>query len=88
MESLCNSCANVRKVVSGTGSTFLLCQLSHTDGRFPKYPPQPVGRCDGYLERSNGGDDSVARDESRKQQEPPQSGAAAGALFPFGFAAA
>ena len=50
METLCKSCGHVREVVSGTGSTFLLCQLSQTDKRFPKYPPQPVIRCDGYEE--------------------------------------
>jgi hypothetical protein len=51
MNSLCHTCTNVRKVVSGTGSTFLLCQLSHANKRFPKYPPQPVFRCDGYEEK-------------------------------------
>ena len=48
MESLCKSCVNVREVVSGTGSTFTLCRLAQTDKQFPKYPPQPVVRCDGY----------------------------------------
>jgi hypothetical protein len=48
MESLCKSCVNVREVVSGTGSTFMLCRLAQTDKRFSKYPPQPVVRCDGY----------------------------------------
>jgi len=48
METLCSTCSNVREVVSGKGSTFLLCRLSQTDKRFPKYPPQPVVRCDGY----------------------------------------
>ena len=51
MESLCRTCSNVRKVVSGTGSTFLLCKLYQSDERFPKYPPQPVVRCDGYAEK-------------------------------------
>ena len=51
MESLCKSCLNVREVVSGTGSTFLLCRLSQTDKRFPKYPPQPVVRCDGHKDK-------------------------------------
>ena len=50
MESLCVSCSSVRKVVSGTGSIFFLCELSKTDRRFSKYPPQPVVRCDGYLD--------------------------------------
>lgn len=49
MLTLCGSCAYVREVVSGTGSTFLLCKLSQKDGRFSRYPPQPVVRCDGYM---------------------------------------
>ena len=48
MESLCRACANFREVISGTGSTFLLCELSQSDKRFQKYPPQPIVRCDGY----------------------------------------
>ncbi|MGQ0813615.1 MAG: hypothetical protein ACT4O1_04040 [Gemmatimonadota bacterium] len=31
------------------GSRFLLCELSKTDPRFPKYPPLPVLRCAGYV---------------------------------------
>ena len=54
MESLCKSCLKVREVVSGTGSKFLLCRLSKTDKRFPKYPPQPVVRCDGYEDKRSG----------------------------------
>ena len=54
MESLCKSCLNVREVVSGTGSKFLLCRFSKTDKRFPKHPPQPVVRCDGYQEKRSG----------------------------------
>ena len=48
MRSLCETCANVREVVTPRGSRFLLCQLSGTDPTFPKYPAQPVMRCDGY----------------------------------------
>ena len=48
--SLCETCAHRREVVSGKGSRFLMCQLSQTDRRFPKYPPQPVIRCAGYDE--------------------------------------
>jgi hypothetical protein len=35
------------------GSRFLLCELSKTDARYPRYPPLPVVRCDGFedLER-------------------------------------
>ena len=46
--SLCQTCAHKQDVVSGKGSRFLLCRLSQTDRRFPKYPPQPVVRCAGY----------------------------------------
>ena len=46
--SLCETCAWVREVVTPKGSRFLLCRLSHTDPAYPKYPPQPVVRCDGY----------------------------------------
>ena len=48
MRSLCETCARVREVVTPKGSRFLLCQLSTTDTAYPKYPPQPVVRCDGY----------------------------------------
>jgi hypothetical protein len=49
--SLCETCAHLREVMSGRGSRFLLCLLSRTDGRYPKYPPQPVLRCSGYEPR-------------------------------------
>lgn len=48
MRSLCETCARVREVITPKGSRFLLCELSRTDPAFPKYPPQPVGRCAGY----------------------------------------
>jgi hypothetical protein len=47
--SLCKTCIRAREIVSGKGSRFLLCELSQSDSRFPKYPPQPVNRCDGYV---------------------------------------
>jgi hypothetical protein len=46
--SLCETCAWVREVVTPKGSRFLLCRLSQTDPAYPKYPPQPVVRCEGY----------------------------------------
>jgi hypothetical protein len=46
--SLCETCAWMREVVTPKGSRFLLCQLSQTDSAYPKYPRQPVVRCDGY----------------------------------------
>ena len=48
MRSLCETCDSMREVVTPKGSRFLLCQLSGTDRAYPKYPPQPVVRCDGY----------------------------------------
>jgi hypothetical protein len=47
-QSLCIACRHMQEVVSGKGSRFLLCRLSQTDRRFPKYPPQPVIRCAGH----------------------------------------
>ena len=51
MQSLCETCRNVREVCTAR-SRFLLCELSVTNAAFPKYPPQPVLRCDGYQSRS------------------------------------
>ncbi len=45
--SLCESCRHVREVRTAR-SRFLLCELSLTLAQFPKYPRQPVLRCDGY----------------------------------------
>lgn len=49
--SLCEACAWMREVVTPKGSRFLLCQLSVSNPDYPKYPPQPVIRCDGYLKK-------------------------------------
>jgi hypothetical protein len=43
----------------------LLCGLSFTDADYPKYPPQPVVRCDGYRPRSD-----AAEGESGVGAEP------------------
>jgi len=45
---LCASCLHARSLESAKGSQFLLCQLSQTDSRFPKYPRLPVLNCSGY----------------------------------------
>ena len=47
MPSLCETCETVREVRTAR-SRFLLCELSFTTAAYPKYPPQPVVRCDGY----------------------------------------
>ncbi len=49
-QSICEICSHMTEVTSGTGSKFLLCQLSQTDRRFQKYPPQPVIRCEGFID--------------------------------------
>ena len=48
IESLCQTCQHCRQIVSGKGSRFFLCQLSQEDGRYAKYPQQPIVRCAGY----------------------------------------
>jgi hypothetical protein len=48
---LCATCVNVRLIESAKGSTFVLCTLSNTDHRFPKYPRLPVLSCSGYRAR-------------------------------------
>jgi hypothetical protein len=57
MPSLCERCAHLREVRTPRGSRFLLCLLSQTDPRFPRYPPQPVVRCAGYREKGDAAGD-------------------------------
>lgn len=47
-ESLCTHCRSCQAIVSGKGSRFFLCRKSLGDRRYPKYPPQPVVRCEGF----------------------------------------
>jgi hypothetical protein len=49
---LCADCFHARQIESDRGSTFILCELSLTDPRFPKYPRLPVLSCPGYLKKS------------------------------------
>ena len=58
MRSLCETCAAMREVFTPKGSRFLLCQLSKIDLAYPKYPPQPVVRCDGYRARETSEQDT------------------------------
>ena len=48
---LCATC-RYQRTVEGVRSTFSLCERSFTDPRFLKYPPLPVVRCVGYVERA------------------------------------
>jgi len=49
---LCATCRHLQEV-PGKNRTFLLCRLSFTNERFPKYPPLPVLSCDGYERGEN-----------------------------------
>jgi hypothetical protein len=51
MQSLCETCRNVREVRTAR-SRFLPCELSVMNVAYPRYPRQPVVRCDGYQSRS------------------------------------
>ena len=46
-ESLCHRCQHLRRVTSGKGSTFLMCQ----EPSLPKDPRQPVVDCPGFSPR-------------------------------------
>jgi hypothetical protein len=48
---LCSDCLHARAIQSAKGSQFMLCKLSETDSRFPKYPPLPVLSCSGYKQK-------------------------------------
>ena len=45
---LCADCLHAKIIASSKGSKFLLCELSKSDPRFPKYPHLPVRQCPGY----------------------------------------
>jgi hypothetical protein len=45
---LCTHCRHARRVRSGKGAVFHLCELSRTDSRLPKYPNLPVRACAGF----------------------------------------
>jgi hypothetical protein len=48
-ESLCHRCVHLRVVTSGKGSVFLMCQ----EPSLPKYGPQPVRACRGFVARES-----------------------------------
>src|SRR5437660_1469107 len=63
-QSLCETCQLMREVLTPKGSRFLLCQLSMTNPDYPKYPPQPIVRCEGYQP----GDRSVDNKKSPEEK--------------------
>ena len=52
---LCGDCMHARSVKSDRGSTFLFCELSARDAKFPKYPRLPVLSCEGYQKKDRSG---------------------------------
>jgi hypothetical protein len=56
--SLCETCQYMRNICTAR-SRFLLCELSIASADYPKYPPQPVMRCDGFKSQ-----DDAKRDAS------------------------
>ena len=46
--SLCETCKQMREIITPRRSRFLLCELSISDPEYPKYPPQPIMQCNGY----------------------------------------
>ena len=54
---LCADCIHARTITSDRGSQFVMCQLSLSDPKFPKYPRLPVLTCNGYKSK-------VSRSES------------------------
>jgi hypothetical protein len=57
--SVCVDCIDHRKVISGKGSVFLLCQSYATPKTWPKYPPQPLSFCP-YMRLTASKDDKDA----------------------------
>jgi hypothetical protein len=49
---LCDTCKHQKVVRNTRGSVFSMCELSKTDGRYPKYPRLPVKQCAGYVSAS------------------------------------
>jgi hypothetical protein len=49
LPDLCPHCDKCRRIVSGKGSLFFLCEVSFADARYPKYPRQPVTRCPQFV---------------------------------------
>jgi hypothetical protein len=48
MTGLCSTCVHAKEMRNDRGSVFLLCLLSRSNARYPKYPRLPVLHCGGY----------------------------------------
>jgi hypothetical protein len=47
--SRCARCLHLRTTENKRGSVFMLCDRNRSDEAFPKYPPQPVASCTGFV---------------------------------------
>ena len=47
---LCARCTHAQRIETGKNSRFILCLVSKTDERFPKYPRLPMTDCTAYEE--------------------------------------
>lgn len=68
---LCHDCVHARRIESARGSIFILCQLSTTDPRFPKYPRLPVVQCSGYSrgeQKKRNGEDSEGGHRGHREE--------------------
>ena len=45
---VCRNCAYGRWLKTGGGGEIILCRLSDSDARFPKYPRLPMLSCPGW----------------------------------------
>ena len=48
---LCAACKHAKTITNDRCSTFIMCELSNTDKKFPKYPRLPVLACHGFDEK-------------------------------------
>ncbi len=46
---LCATCVRARRIQSGKGSLFYLCEAASSDSRLKKYPPLPVRSCPAFI---------------------------------------
>lgn len=69
-DSICLSCLDHRTIVSGRGSVFMLCQSQPASVAWPKYPRQPVIRCDFWRCSS----DEMGLDDTGAAGPPASSG--------------
>lgn len=73
---LCERCGHARRIVTRTGSRFLLCELSRSDRRFPRYPRLPVLACAGYEPAKASGAPMTRKARPRRPTNPTRSPAA------------